>query len=513
MRIPLVSCWLLLMWLGADVATAASPRDELADLAARKDLHLVSRPGSRAQSFGFTWRCSPDAAGTRKVEVVVEAGPGGAAWLIRERGFAFCYVTDGLFVCLDSQRPGRIIARQDMELRFVFGVRPDGKGLALEYHFWRLKQGSFVEFDLSSVLRSLAQRAEIVEADPVASVISIQAGRQRIDVQRATERDAPLAIRRIALHNDETEAHTFDDIWIGTPPAGSILGLTLQHLHDLKAEVALADDGGDFAHRMFMPPRDFWTVPANRAAGEELAALVASLSRARRDPTTRAADPPAQANAAPPAQQVQEPARPRRFDPQRAEVKLMFDGLWRILAGLNLSPQQTAEVKAALAVGQARFDEIIGQLEQRDADAETVHRAIVAAGERLIENLREPLTDAQDSRFGAAWLVFINEDADRASVYNLLGVIAAGVLELDLPDKQRREAVEPLWDAWRRMERLRGQVQAGELRQAEAVRRVLEVTNALMGQLERVLGPDLYRKLDEYVRRHADPRLLRPRSD
>ncbi len=484
----------------------------LAELAAARNLYLVSRPGSRP-AFGLTWNIPRDATGALRAQIVVESGPSGVAALVQENELAYAYVTDGLFVMLDSQNPGRLLVTERMQLEFDVGVIAGGKRLHFAFNCGPLKDGGWVDVDFPSLLRALAEQGDdVIEYDPRAGKIRIPLPNMTFTVYRAVAPDARFPIERFTMELQRTGLHTLADIWVGPREGRSILGLSAAHLGPLKAQREELEKS-DVPSQLPLPPRDFWTVPANRAAGEELAALVASLSRARRDPTTRAADPPAQANAAPPAQQVQEPARPRRFDPQRAEVKLMFDGLWRILAGLNLSPQQTAEVKAALAVGQARFDEIIGQLEQRDADAETVHRAIVAAGERLIENLREPLTDAQDSRFGAAWLVFINEDADRASAYNLLGVIAAGVLELDLPDKQRREAVEPLWDAWRRMERLRGQVQAGELRQAEAVRRVLEVTNALMGQLERVLGPDLYRKLDEYVRRHADPRLLRPRSD
>jgi hypothetical protein len=507
---PHPRCVLLCMILVAPVVVAgAAPgtaRESLERLAARQELRLLSRPGNRDRSFGLTWHMPRDAQDAQRVQIVVEAGPSGAAALIQEGGLPYAYVTDGLFAMLDSHRPGKLLVTENIQLEFDVGLSSDGRRLHFGFGCGPMINGGWVDVDFPTVLRILAARGgDAADTDPRTGVIRVPLPNIVFRVQPSVAPEAPFAIQSFSMEPEGGAMHTLDGIWIGPRREGSILGLTLQHLRASTLQLVNAEKA-DVPRQLPLPPRDFFAVPGNRTAGEEFRTLIRSLPQTQTRP-----DP-----AVHPASQPLAPAGERpasRFDPQRAETKLMFDGLWRILAGVDLSPQQTAEVKAALAVGQARFEEIIGQLEQRDADAEALRRALLAAGERLIENLREPLTDAQDSRFAAAWLVFINEDADRASVYNLLGVIAAGVLELDLPDKQRREAVEPLWDAWRRMERLRGQVQAGELRQAEAVRRVLEVTNALMGQLERVLGPDLYRKLDEYVRRHADPRLLRPRSD
>jgi len=485
----------------------SSARQRLEQLVSEHELRLVSRPGPARPALGLTWSISRRGLEGEPVTVTLESGPAGTCAVVREEGRVFCYVTEGLFLTLDPQRPGTVLFSESMEFLFAFKARDDGAGMLLEFRLVPANRGSVIDVDVSSILRGcLESPAVVFETEPKGGTIRIGLANANIRVEPARANASGFPLSRFTLSSPGGGSQSIGHIWVGHPPSASAAGLTGQRLQALPLQqVPIAEE--DLNKLLAFPPRGFWSVPANRAASELLTALVDG-----RRPASQPGDPAAGAAVAPEKQEPRpEPAG--RFDSQRAETRLFFQGLQRALSDVAPSPRQLPEIEAFFAIQQARYDELIDSYERQGRDPGSLRTAMVVAGEQVLDGLRDYLSEAQYSRFAAAWLAKGSEIGQGHPFRRALGILAAGLLELDLPDKERQEAVDLLWDAWHRMERLRGQLQVGELTEGGAIRQLAEANAGLPRELRRVLGPDLYRELDEYVQRHADPRLLRPRTD
>jgi len=474
----------------AQGATEPSPQEQLNKLLASPLLLLSSEVADRRPTFGVTWHVLRDSADVGGVDVLVESGPAGAAALVREEGRAYAYATDGLFVTLDANHPGTLLIATDGHFEFVARMDETVKTMHLGIQFTALPGTSRIVVDFRSLLAPMAAHPGRIERDERTGLLSARFDAATLSVQPDPQPAAPYPLKSLTVNSQRIGRQTLRDPWLNRPPQASILGLTLARLESwplAKKSVGPRDAG--FRVPLPLPPRGFWTVAANRAAGEQLAALVLGKPPPATAPTPRA-----------------HPA----YGLFRAHVLAELDSFQRAAESLTLTPRQAAEIKAMFAIRRAAFEEAMDRL---PAPAEAPGAAEQAMRDALgvMRDLRQWLDDAEFLRFLEAHLADGRTRPDADPTSRVIGTLGAALARVQMPDATRLDAVELLWKAQTALRHSRGQLAAGDVTEEQARQRTRDLGARLDDDLRRVLGEELYRRLEAEVLAQTDSAPRPPR--